>query len=189
MKEILSILSALFVLFGLIWYSKETKNKNTKPNIVVLGLWIITAGINAITYLIIVQDIFKSLLLIAALIANIIIVTITIRSKNYLFLKRDLWIVGIGITVIACLILFLSVKDTHVIMQILTTIPYIPLIIGIVQGKGKEPFNAWFLIFISTLFGLSAILVEYSDYWSLIHPLRSIILQIAVMICIKKFKR
>ncbi len=188
MKEIFSIMSAFFVFDNLIWYRKETKNKKNNPNIVVLGFWVLTAIANCATYGIIVQDLFKSLFLIAVVFANFIIFFAAIRSKTYLFLPRDIWIIVLAIVSIICLILFFDVKDIYVIMQIITTIPYIPLIIGIMQGKGKEPLGPWVLNLVASLSALSAVLVEYSDYWSLIYPLRAVVVHIILIICIIRSK-
>jgi len=185
MKILFSVISVALIFIGLFLYGKETKNKKSKPNIIVLFLWVITALINLITYIIIVQDLFKSALLIATVVANIIITLITIKSQNYLFLKRDIWIVITAILSTCLLTTLLNVKDMHLIIQIITTIPFIPLLIGITKKQGKEPIFPWIIIFISTIFSLLTIIVEYSDYWSLISPIRSAAFQFMVIICIK----
>lgn len=189
MKEFLSFLSVIFVIIGLILYSKETKQKKNKPNLVVFLLLLILAIINTTTYIIIVKDIIKGLFLIATVIANMIVTIVTIRSKNFLFLKRDLWIVAIGIILIFIMIKIFSVKDIHIIMQVATTIPFIPLLVGVIKKDGIEPFYPWVIIFLSSIFALLTVLVDYSNYWSLIHPIRSMFLQIILLVCIKVYKK
>lgn len=189
MKEFFSILSLLAIIIGLILYSKETKQKKNKPNLVVFLMLLLLAIINTTTYIIIVRDLYKSLFLIATVLANLLVTIVTIKSKNFLFLKRDLWIVAIGITCIFIMIKVFSVKDIHIIMQVATTIPFISLLIGVIKKDGIEPFYPWVIIFLSSIFALLTVLVDYSDYWSLIHPIRSMILQIILLICIKIYKR
>lgn len=189
MKEIFSILSVLSIIIGLFLYSKETKQKKNKPNLVVFLILLILAIINTTTYIIIVKDLIKASFLIAIVVANIIVTIVTIRSKNFLFLRRDLWIVAIGVICIVIMIKVFSVKDIHIIMQVATTIPFIPLLIGVIRKEGIEPFYPWVILLLSSIFALLTALVDYSDYWSLIHPLRSIILQIVLLICIKVYKR
>lgn len=170
-------------------YSRETKQKKNKPNLVVFLILLLLAIINTTTYIIIVKDLYKSLFLIATVLANLLVIIVTIKSKNFLFLKRDLWIVAIGVICIFIMIKVFSVKDIHIIMQIATTIPFIPLLIGVIKKDGIEPFYPWVIIFLGSIFALLTALVDYSDYWSLIHPIRSIILQIILLICIKVYKR
>jgi hypothetical protein len=187
MKEFFSIISALFVLANLFLYRKEAKNKKNNPNIIALGFWALTAIANCLIYGMIVQDVFKTLFLIAVVFANFIIFFTVIRSKKYLFLPRDIWIIIIVIFSIVFLAVFFDIKDMYIIMQIITTIPYVPLIIGIIQGKGKEPIVPWILNLVASSSALFSVLLEYSDYWSLIYPLRTVIVQIILLICIKKF--
>lgn len=188
MKEIFALISFFLVITGLIWYSIETRNKKTKPNLLVLFAFLGVVMINTITYYLLVQDVFKTLPLLAGVVANIILLVITIKSKEYLFLRRDSWVFGIAIIFILILIFVFSVKDIHIIMQIISTIPFVPLLIGIAKSGGKEPFYPWLLILISSVFGLTAILVAYSDYWSLINPLRAIVCQSTVLIFIRIYK-
>lgn len=180
-----AISSVVLIVIGMLWYSKETKRQKAKPNFVVITLWTLIAIINAATYHLIVLDYFKSSLVLISIAVNVYVLIVIIVHKNYILLKRDIWIVIIGSVCIILLILFTSVKETHVTMQILNTIVYIPLIWGIYDRKGKEPFGPWVVISIATICNLITVLVHYSDYWSLIHPLRSIVLQILVIILIK----
>lgn len=189
MKEIIYVFSALIsillIVIGMLWYSRETKNKNAKPNFVVMVLWTLIAIINATTYHLIVLDVFKSSLVLIGTAVNIYVLIVIIVNKNYILLKRDIWIVLIGSVFIVFLVLFTDLKEIHVTMQILNTIVYIPLILGIYDRKGIEPFGPWFIIFIATIFNLFVVLINYSDYWSLIQPLRSLFLQAIVLMLIK----
>lgn len=189
MKEIFyflfAILSVVLIVIGMWWYSKETKNQKAKPNFVVMLLWTLIAVINSATYHLIVVDIFKSSLVLIGVAVNIYVLIVIIVHKNYVLLKRDIWIVIVGSVFIFFLVLFTNLKEIHVIMQILNTLVYVPLIWGIYDEKGKEPFGPWFIIFIATIFNLFVILINYSNYWSLIQPLRSLFLQLIVLVLIK----
>lgn len=189
MKEIIyflsAILSVLLIVIGMLWYSRETKNKNAKPNFVVMILWTLIAIINTTTYYMIVLDVFKSSLVLIGTAVNIYVLIVIIVNKNYILLKRDIWIVLIGSVFIVFLVLFTDLKGMHVIMQILNTLVYIPLIWGIYDENGKEPFGPWFIISLATVLNLLVVLINYSDYWSLIQPLRSLFLQSIVLLLIK----
>ena len=192
MKELIygiSILSAiasiLLMVIGMLWYTQETKNKNNKPNIVVLFLWALLAIINTITYYIIVGDLWESGLSFTSVAANIYVLIILVLHKNYIVLKRDILIVGIGIIVITGFVVSMNIKEIHIILQIVNTLSYIPLIIGIVDKKGKEPLGPWVVIYIASIANLVTVFVHYSDYWSLINPVRSLCLQTIVIIFIK----
>lgn len=189
MKEFIyvlfAVLSVLLIVIGMLWYSRETKKQRAKPNFVVITLWTLIAIINATTYHMIVLDYFKSSLALISVAVNVYVLIVIIVHKNYILLKRDVWIVIAGSALIILLVLFTSLKEMHVVMQILNTIVYIPLIWGIYDRKGIEPFGPWFIISIATVLNLFVVLISYSDYWSLIHPLRSIICQIIVMVFIR----
>jgi len=189
MKEFIyvfsAILSVILIIVGMLWYSKETKKQNAKPNLVVMLLWTLIAIINAVSYYLIVTDNFKSSLVIIAVVVNIYVLVIIIVHKNYILLKRDIFITIIGVLIIACLLVFTNMKQIHIIMQILNTIVYIPLIWGICDRKGIEPFGPWFIILIATVFNLIVVLINYSNYWSLIQPLRSLFLQVIVLVLIR----
>lgn len=194
MKEILysiyissAVISVLLMVIGMWWYSKETKKAKNRPNIVVLFLWAALAIVTAITYKLIVGDWLKSFLLFAGVAANIYVLAVLLLHKNYILLKRDIVIIILGIVIATGFVLFMNIKKVHIIMQIINTLAYIPLIMGIMDDKGKEPLGPWMLIFIASIANLITIVVSYSDYWSLIQPLRSIFLQI-VVICLIKMK-
>lgn len=192
MKELLygiyvssAVLSVLLMLIGMWWYSKETKKAKNRPNIVVLFLWAILAIVTAVTYELIVGDWLKSFLLFTGVASNIYVLVVLILHKNYILLKRDIVIIVLGTVLVTGFVLFMNIKEVHIIMQIINTLAYIPLIMGIMDDKGKEPLGPWMLIFIASIANLITIVVSYSDYWSLIQPLRSIFLQIVVMLLIK----
>lgn len=192
MKELLytiyiasAVISVLLMVIGMWWYSKETKKTKHRPNIVVLFLWALLAIVTAITYEMIVGDWLKSFLLFTGVAANIYVLVVLILHKNYIVLKRDILIISLGTLFIVGFVLCMNIKEVHIIMQIINTLAYIPLILGIMDGKGKEPLGPWIVIFIASIANLITIVVSYSDYWSLIQPLRSILLQIGVIILIK----
>lgn len=189
MKEVFyflfTILSVVLIVIGMLRYSVETKKEKTKPNLVVISLWTLIAVINSSTYYLIVLDYFKSSLVLIGTAVNVYVLIVIIIHKNYILLKRDIWIVLLGSVFILVLLLFTDLKEIHIIMQILNTIVYIPLIWGIYDRKGVEPFGPWFIIFVATIFNLFVVLINYSDYWSLIQPLRSLLLQTIVLILIK----
>lgn len=180
-----ALLSILLIVVGMLWYSKETKKQNSKPNLVVISLWTLIAIINTVTYHLLVLDYFKSSLLFIGTAVNVYVLIVIIVHKNYILLKRDILIVIAGSVFIILLLLFTNLKEVHVTMQILNTIVYIPLIWGVYDGKGKEPFGPWMIISIATIFNLITVLSHYSDYWSLIQPLRSLFLQAIVLSLIK----
>jgi len=189
MKEIFyflfAILSVALIVIGMLQYSMETKKEKTKPNLVVISLWTLIAIINSSTYYLIVLDYFKSSLVLIGTAVNVYVLIVIIIHKNYILLKRDILIVIVGSVFIIFLVLFTNLKEMHITMQILNTIVYVPLIWGIYDRKGKEPFGPWFIIFIATIFNLCVVLINYSDYWSLIQPLRSLFLQSIVLVFIK----
>jgi carbon starvation protein CstA len=192
MKELLysvyissAVISILLMVIGMWWYSKETKKAKNRPNMVVVVLWAVLAIVNTVTYKLIVLDWWKSLPLFVSLAANIYVFVVIVLHKNYILLKRDLIIIMLGIVMVAGFVLSMSIKEVHIIMQIINTLAYIPLVIGIMDGKGKEPLGPWMVILIACIANLITIVVSYSDYWSLIQPLRSLFLQIVVIVLIK----
>lgn len=185
-KEILSVLSIVSSLIGT-WVYIKTKRENAKPNIVVIFVWFIFAFLNAYSYYFIVHDYYKSASAFFAVIINGVIIFVTLFFKDYLFLKKDVYFI-LGIFASAATLFFvLDMKDLHIFTQIALTIPFIPLIWRIIQGKGREPFVPWLFYTIAVVFALGTVLVEYSDYWSLIHYSRALICQTIVLIIIKKY--
>ena len=194
MKILFTLLSMIAILLSLIWYRKATVNKTAKPNLIAILATLVFAVTNALTYLIIVKDLHKSSLLIVSILANIIMSTIIIKSKNFLWLKRDFYIMLACVICVVVLLVFTDTKNVHIIMQVTISLPFIPLIMEVLQKKGKEPLLPWFMVFIATVFNLFVILIEYSDYWSLIHPIRSAILLVILLSSIiyankKKWKK
>jgi len=188
MREILwvtsIVLTVLFVAVGMYWYAKETKEKST-PNFVVISLWALIAVANTITYAFIVADWSKWTLNIVGLLANIFVLGVILLHKNYILYKEDIMIIVTGILIVLVLIVFMNMKDLHIIMQIINTVVYIPLILRIYDGTGKEPFWPWIVISLGTVTNLVTVLLHYTDYWSLIHPLRSLVCQIIVIVIIR----
>lgn len=180
-----AIVSIVLMVVGMLWYTQETKNKNNKPNIIVLFLWALLAIINTITYYLIVDDLWKAGLSFTSVAANIYVLIILMLHKNYILLKRDILLVGIGIVVIMGFVVSMNIKEIHIILQIVNTLSYIPLIIGIVDNKGKEPLGPWVVIYVASIANLVTVFAHYSDYWSLINPIRSLCLQTIVIILIK----
>jgi preprotein translocase subunit Sec61beta len=192
MKEIFAVISLVLMLIGTIWYDKETKNKKIKPNIVVFFAMFFINLLNAITYIFIVEDLYKAGLLITTGLSTVWIIIATMKSKNYLFKKSDIIFILLGSCATALLLIIFQKEYLHIIMQILITIPFIPLIAGIIKKEGKEPIYPWLLMLAAVVFNLFAVLVEYSGYWSLIHPLRSLfclgLLIISILIAENKIK-
>lgn len=189
MKEFMyyssALLTTILIVIGMVWYAKETKkNKKNIPNLLVIGIWQLIAIIMVYVYVVIVQDWFKSALVIAGALANIYVLVAIIKSGNYLFLKRDFLILIGCVVFLVVLSWTIEIKGIYVIIQIANTISYIPLLLGILDRKGKEPLKPWMIITLASVTNLVTILVHYSDIWSLIHPLRALAMQILVIICI-----
>lgn len=194
MKTLFALLSIIAVIIGLVWYRKETVNKTIKPNLIAILATLVFAVTNALTYLFIVKDLYKSSLLIVTILANIIMITIIIKSKNFLWLKRDFYVILACVICVVVLLVFTDTKNAHIIMQVAISLPFVPLIWGVLQKKGKEPLLPWFMILLATIFNMFVVLVEYSDHWSLVHPIRSGILLIILLLSIvyvnsKKWKK
>jgi len=189
MKTLFTSLSLIAVILGLVWYRNATVNKSIKPNLIAILATLVFAITNAITYLWIVKDLYKSSLLIVTILANVIMSTIIIKSKNFLWLKRDFYIMLSCIICVVVLLVLTDTKNVHIIMQVAISLPFVPLIMGVLQKKGKEPLLPWFMILLATIFNLFVILIEYSDYWSLIHPIRSGILLVTLLMSILYVKR
>ena len=189
MKELISVLCVISMLIGLIWYNRGTKNKSSKPNLLAILAFLVFATLNALTYIFIVHDLYKASLLLTTIAANLWITIVMLRNKNYLLLKRDVYIIITGLIVVALMMYFIEAKNLHIIMQIAISIPFIPIIMGVLQKKGKEPFMPWMMMLIGTALNLAAVLVEYTDFWSLIHPVRSLFCMGILLISIKYVNR
>ena len=189
MKELLSVLCAISMLIGLIWYNRGTKNRTNKPNLLAILAFLVFAILNALTYIFIVHDWYKTSLLLTTIAANLWITIVMLRSKNYLLLKRDVYIIIAGLIVVVLMMYLIEAKYLHIIMQIAISIPFIPMIIGVLQKKGKEPFMPWMMMWIGTALKLGAVLVEYTDSWSLIHPVRSLFCIGALLVSIMYINR
>ena len=184
MKEILSISSVVVMCIGFLWYSKKAKKNESKPNLVVISAWLLFAIINTITYIIMVPEWYKWLFQIIAIGANLWVLVVCILSRNYLSLIRDWIIIACSIVVLTIIWIAKDTKDMHIFMQILVSISYVPLLMGIVQRKGNEPIGPWIVLTLSVVLGLIPVLIQYSNVWSLIHPIRSIVAQVIVIVFI-----
>lgn len=189
MKEFIyylfSAVSLLFVFWGMLLYGNDTKNKVSKPNMVVIIFLTLINIINSVTYILIVGDFIKGSLSIVGGFANIYVLVSMIRSRNFILLRRDLFVILICVALMTSLFWILNIKDIHLIVQVLNSIGFIPLFIGITDGRGKEPFLPWCLITLGTVCNIVTVSIFYSDYWSLIYPVRLLLFQSIILVLIK----
>lgn len=185
MEIFFSIISAVVIFIGSIYYSNEGKKKRSKPNILVISSWLIFAAISVTSYILVeTKEWYKWLYQLSTAIANIWIFVAVLRSKNYTALKRDVFIILGSLALLIFIGIKIGSRDTHVLMQILLSIPYIPLIIGMIQGTGKESLGPWIVLTIGIILGVIPALINYSNIWSILYPLRSLVLQSTVIVLI-----
>jgi hypothetical protein len=193
MKELLSILSVIVATIFYLTYAIKARKNETKPNLVVLSLWFLFAIGNAGTYLLIEKDYFKAALLIVTALGNGCMFWVIVQSKRFLLLKRDILITIVSMAVSTAILFgvfaLIGANNMHLIIQVLVTLPFIPLIMGIVQEKGEEPFMPWVWYEISIALALSAVLVQYSDLWSLINYGRALVCNLILLIIIYVYKK
>lgn len=185
-KEVFSMLAIVSSLTGTWVYIRMGKS-DAKSNIVVLFVWFIFSLLNAYSYSFIVHDYYKAASALFSVVVNAAVIIITLFFKDYLFLKRDVLLILVLFVFSVIVFFVFDVKDLHILTQICLTIPFFILIWRIVQKKGVEPFRPWLFYTLALVFALGAVLVDYSDYWSLIHYSRALICQIIVLIIIKKY--
>lgn len=184
MKEFFTILTGITTLIGAIWYAVIAAQKQHIPNMIVVIGWLLAAIGNLVYNMLIVDDWEKAMMIISQLIANIIMIIVIYRSRNYLFRKIDVWISIICFITIIILCFFADNKTIYILTQIFVTIPFIPLMRGIAKDTGKEPIGPYVLLIIGAIFGTITNLIGYTDWWSLLHPIRAIVCNSIVIITI-----
>lgn len=177
-------LAGIFGIIGILWYAEATKDPENKPNLIIIILWLIISVLLTSNYKIILNDWVKIAPSIIAVLGNLYVLVVLIKSRNYLFLKWDILIVFSGIIISIALFVLMKVKDLHILLQVINTSSYGILIWRIIQGKGKEPLGPWAVMTLATQFSILTVLHNQKDVWDIIQPVRSLICQSIVILFI-----
>lgn len=183
---LLIFLSSTILLISSVWYAKATHRYNNKPNIVVLISWAMISMFAVVTYKLLVPGWGKSVVPILGVVMNFLIVGfIVFVQKNYLLLKKDIIIMICVIVISSILAILIGTKPFHVLIQAISFGSFFPLVLRIIDGKGKEPLGPWLFMFIGTLLSLAVVSINYTDFWSILHPVRALLCQSIVLFAIK----
>jgi hypothetical protein len=176
-------------LFGLIagitalitysFYFKQTIKGQSTPNPATWIVWLIVGIINAITYFSVTgNNLWQSLIVFA----------VTFSVLSGIEIISFILALGIGI--------FWQITSndglSNLLLQGIYVISFIPTIIGIIKGTGKEHYVAWVWAFTAYLFSTISIAFGASVNWiAFVHPIVNGLIgngTVALLIIIKRFK-
>jgi hypothetical protein len=191
-------------LFGLIagitalitysFYFKQTIKGQSTPNPATWIVWLIVGIINAITYFSVTgNNLWQSLIVFAVTFSVFIVFVYSLfrgRFSKISGIEIISFILALGIGI------FWQITSndglSNLLLQGIYVISFIPTIIGIIKGTGKEHYVAWVWAFTAYLFSTISIAFGASVNWiAFVHPIVNGLIgngTVALLIIIKRFK-
>lgn len=173
METILLFLANITVLIVYFTYIKQVIKGSSTPNPSTWIIWFAVTLLNALTYDQIVDSSLKGLIAkLAAILMLIIMIYSLVKGKFSSLKKID------TVALIACVIIGIFWKTTglvniaNLLLQMILMIAFVPTIIGLIQGSGKEKPLPWILAVVAYVFQISALCLNLEgNYFSLVYPI------------------
>ena len=81
-------------------------------------------------------------------------------------------------------------RISHLLLQGIYALSYIPTISGLVKGTGKEHYVAWIVAFIAYLFSTISIAYDpQADWVAFVHPIVNGLLGNGIIVCLIFYKK
>lgn len=159
-SEIFNAFSSIFALITYSVYFIQVKNFQSTPNPTTWLIWLFISFFNAYTYTLI-SNLNQSIFLWVISFSILIIFIYTLRNKK--FTKISILDYLITFIFLSSVVIYLFSRNenlTHLILQIIYIISYIPTIYLLIKNKSKEKVTAWILAFITYLFSFTALIFD-----------------------------
>ena len=173
MQLTLQILGSVLLVVVLFIYLNQIKNNQSTPNPGTWSVLFIIMGINAITYLTVVNgDYLKATIV---FVSFLMICTITlytfIKGKFAKISTFDKWTLFVSVLVGIFWQTSSDARISNALMQIILFITFWPIIIGLWRGRLKEKQLSWNLAVVAYIFQTISVLIAFNgDYLQLAYP-------------------
>lgn len=167
LSNIFGVLAAITALIAYGFYFKQAIKGQSTPNPSTWLIWFIAGIINSFTYFTVVRgNIWQSLFIVAVTFSVFIILLYALFKGKFTKIKSleivvFLMALGIGI------FWQITANDriSNLLLQCIYVISYIPTVIGLIKGTGKEHCASWLTAVISYTFATFALLTNYPKDW------------------------
>jgi len=171
--EILGIISGLLgiVVYGV--YLRQVLRNESIPNPATWIIWVTVLIMNAFSYSIMVANWGKALLSICvAIMGSLLFLTSLIKGKFAKLEKLEYICLSLAVIVGIFWQITGDARLANIFLQAIFIIAFIPIWIGLLNGKLKEKYPPWVLAVICYSFNLAAIIIDWAGDWAqLVYPI------------------
>lgn len=175
---LLSIIATVLQLVGFAIYNRQIITKTSKPNASTWILWVYLTVLNFTSYMVMSDDLVKSILPIASSVACIL--TFCFAWYKGSFSRLNFWdkiVLSIGLIAGAVWWYYQSATYANIIVQIALIVSFIPTIRGVMLDAKNEKALPWWIWTLA--YSLQTITVFFrwqGQFQDLIYPINCLIL-------------
>lgn len=194
MQEVLQVLGSLLMVATGFIYLNQVKNNQSTPNPGTWGILFIVLGLNAATYLTVVDNnYFKAIIVIVSfLVIGAITIYSLIKGKFSVITGFDKLVLIISLLVGVLWQITDDARLSNILMQLIIFLTFIPIVRGLWCGYLKEKMLPWNLAVVAYTFQMISLLMDFQgDYLQLCYPFINGVLGnglIPIILIIKKAK-
>jgi len=189
MVFLLSLLGAGISVVGFLSYNKKIISGIVKPNMATWILFSFLSVLNLTSYLVMTQDIVKSLLPLVSTMATLSVLTIAVVKGQ--FSKLNTWdtlalIIG-GVSGLVWLV-FKSAGLANLILQFSVIISFIPTYWGIIRGNNIEKISPWMTWTTTYIIMIFVVAIRNGQWIEYIYPVVAGVLHsgVGIVVCFSK---
>lgn len=194
MQLIIQVLGSLLMVVTGFIYLNQIKNNQSTPNPGTWAVLFVIMGLNAVTYLTVVNNNYLKVVIV--FVSFVVISAITIYSfvkgKFSKLTTFDKYILIVSLVVGVFWRLTDGARMSNVLMQIIIFLTFLPIVRGLLRGYLKEKMLSWNLAVVAYTLQLISILIDFNgDYLQLCYPLINGVVGnglISLVIILKKAK-
>ncbi len=160
LHKVFLVVTNFIALFAYFRYFIQVKNDSSTPNPTTWSIWFFTGLLNAITYHSIVKHKLDSIFIWVILFWSLIILIYSlVKGKFTKFNVIDA--ISLILVIILYVFYFYLKNDviTHVLIQFVYIISYVPTINSLIKNKSREDVVAWYLAFLTYFFAFIGLVV------------------------------
>ncbi len=160
----LNIISSAFAFLTYLQYFRQVLDRKSVPNPATWGVWLIVGFLNSWTYTILTKNTYQAIFLWIITLWVLLIFLYSVFQKRFSKISKiEVSFFVIIVLITAYYLLSKNEVLTHLSLQVVYTLSYIPTIIGLLYRSNVEKVDAWILAFITYSISFVALIFSGED--------------------------
>lgn len=181
----LGTIAAAMHVAAFLLYNKQMLKGQSTPNTATWTMWAVTTTLNCITYLIMSNDVIKSLLpIISSLMCIGTFLFALQKGKLGRLNVFDRFALAFGLIAVTVWWIFRNATAANMLLQIPIVISFIPTYLGVMRNPKLEKALPWFIWGSAYIFSLVTVVLRWQGQpQDLVYPLLCMISHTGVGLC------